>query len=527
MCLSVPLEGREEFSTFKKGLWHFFDLFLLANFPKVMVESYKSNSGTQQLASCIIFFSFMIIAIHFLHNLILAIVVDAYNERTGEIQAKRERVKEESLMAAFDCLAPGEERVNDSRVTMLLHATSKLWGLRIRREALEGIPKALDTDGDGWISKEDFMNLPTLINLAIESHDDDDSDSMGVQHRTWCGPHGYVNATWNVMLTGLAKSQLFDRIIDVLLILDVILSLVKSSTYSNTEDLWETNHLLILLITVCFVAEMVCKLYVLGWRAYSNSYINLFDALTTMASLIGLVVVLAGGRHDVLELFVLFRFLRLFRLFTAFEIFRTMTKTFTTIIPSTLNLILALSLVIYFFGAYAVLAFGGEVNTSVLSKIEDTQYYRESLYIFNFNDFPTAVVVLLQVLLDSHVVVPIYDAFLLLGHAQAVGVFLFCYLVIADLILLNIVVALVLHAFFSEQHRLKGGDHGSITSSAHPSHSGDIRPYLSPNRASSRHSSTSSPQRSVSRERLLAIRESEEHKVATQAPGTEVTAIDL
>ena len=113
-------EGLTYFSSLVESMYTLWICVTTANYPDVMMLAYNRNR-----ISNIFFISFMVIAYYLLMNVVLATVVNSYNNSNIEYQKKR------------------LESVN----TKMMNAYS-----------------LLDPHGVGWIEKEDVMAVFTVLN---------------------------------------------------------------------------------------------------------------------------------------------------------------------------------------------------------------------------------------------------------------------------------------------------------------------------------------------------------------------------
>jgi len=89
---------------------------LQANFPDVMMGGYNSNRAT-----AIFFIAFLIIGHLFLMNLVLATVVDSYQQQFAAKNAKKKRNSTKSLDVAFGILDFERKGVVEARALELLY----------------------------------------------------------------------------------------------------------------------------------------------------------------------------------------------------------------------------------------------------------------------------------------------------------------------------------------------------------------------------------------------------------------------
>lgn len=226
-----------------------------------------------------------------------------------------------------------------------------------------------------------------------------------------------------------------------------------------------------------FTLEAVAKLFVYGWKQYVASYMNLFDATLTLLTVGGAIYEVVGSCggtghqgsqfHQPFLVFELLRILRLFRALMAIPQFRSTGHAFLKILPSASSLFLNLFAVTFLFAACGLEIYGGLVNTDParpqLSVLTPTYYYENGLFLFNFNDLGGGFIILVEILIDSSLIQPFYEAFGALVEGNGAGarvgtlIFFVLYYCIGQLVVLNIVVAFILDAFMYESEKEEEG----------------------------------------------------------------------
>ncbi|KAJ0561103.1 putative Two pore calcium channel protein 1, plant [Helianthus annuus] len=168
------------------------------------------------------------------------------------------------------------------------------------------------------------------------------------------------------------------------------------------------------------------------------------------------------------------RMLRLIRLLMRYQTYRTFVATFLTLIPSLMPYLGTVFWVMCIYCTLGIQIFGGLVNAGnpdlpATDLADNDEYdnlancYKDRSYIaccsvdltiisyllFNFNDYPNGMVTLFNLLVMGNWQVWMQDYATLTGTSWTYAYFISFYL-ITILLLLNLVVAFVLEAFFAE-----------------------------------------------------------------------------
>ncbi|XP_047153890.1 two pore calcium channel protein 1B-like [Vigna umbellata] len=140
--------------------------------------------------------------------------------------------------------------------------------------------------------------------------------------------------------------------------------------------------------------------------------------------------------------------LRLIRLLMHVKRYRAFVATFLTLIPSLMPYLGIIFCVLCIYCSLGVQIFGGIVNAGN-PELESTALAENDYLVFNFNDYPNGIVTLFNFLVTAtwDEVMTSYTE--LTGTAWTYLYFISFYLVTV-LLLLNLVIAFVLEAFFAE-----------------------------------------------------------------------------
>ncbi|XP_010924552.2 two pore calcium channel protein 1 isoform X3 [Elaeis guineensis] len=204
-----------------------------------------------------------------------------------------------------------------------------------------------------------------------------------------------------------------------------------------------------------YVLEMALKIFSLGFDAYWLEGQNRFDFVITWIIVIGESLTfffpselpfLSNGEW--IRYLLIARMLRLIRLLLHIRRYRAFVATFLTLIPSLMPYLGTIFCVLCIYCSLGVQLFGGIVNFGN-PNLEATDLFADDYVLFNFNDYPNGMVTLFNLLVMGNWQVWMQSYRDLTGTSWTLVYFISFYL-ITVLLLLNLVVAFVLEAFFAE-----------------------------------------------------------------------------
>jgi len=208
--------------------------------------------------------------------------------------------------------------------------------------------------------------------------------------------------------------------------------------------------------TLVYVIELLLKLVVLGWSEYWQKIRNRFDFFVVSGLMVAEVAMLfsdptQGNQWHWIRYMLVFRLLRCLRLLVAVRRFNNIFATFLQLVPAFITLGGMLFALMALYAEVGLQLFGGKIyvgNPALkgLSRFSDP---KSTMYANNFNDFPSAMVTLFQLL-----VVNGWDTMMdAVVHTTTTWsrVFFITYYCTASVMVLNLVIAFILEAFFEKE----------------------------------------------------------------------------
>lgn len=208
---------------------------------------------------------------------------------------------------------------------------------------------------------------------------------------------------------------------------------------------------------------MALKIFSLGFGTYWMEGQNKFDFVITWTIFIGETLTFAFpsklsflSNGEWIRYLLLGRMLRLTRILLQVHRFRAFVATFFTLMSS---LMPYFGIVFCFLCMYCSLGlqiFGGLVYAGNPT-LEETDLFNNDYLLFNFNDYPSGMVTLFNLLVMGNWQIWMESYRQLTGSSWSLIYFVSFYL-ISVLLLLNLIVAFVLEAFFAEMELEKAGE---------------------------------------------------------------------
>jgi len=191
-----------------------------------------------------------------------------------------------------------------------------------------------------------------------------------------------------------------------------------------------------------FIGEMAIKVAILGWSKYWADVWNKLDGSLVISSIIEIImqaffadlIASIGGFTPMLRMLRMLRIVRALKAAKSMPIMRKMIGSFTVAMPQVVNLVIFMFCMMFIFTIIGMNLFGG-------SGMSD--YGR-----LHFDNFPSAMVSMIGVLLGKYVV--IYQAGFDAGQGAKIVIFCYTATLILYLTIVNLFVAILVQAFSSD-----------------------------------------------------------------------------
>ncbi|KHG26811.1 Two pore calcium channel 1 -like protein [Gossypium arboreum] len=473
-------QGKLVFTSYGTTLYQMFVLFTTSNNPDVWIPAYKASRWY-----CLFFVLFVLIGVYFVTNLILAVVYDSFKSELAKQVSEMDRNRRSILCKAFNLIDDYNVGfLNKEQCIHLFEELNKYRSLpKITREEFELIFDELDDSHDFkvvhlegkepdiwlmankdniWIGKcklvgaskdlegpainlDEFTDLCNAIGLRFQK---EDVPSLFERFQIYRSP-------FSENLKAFVRGPKFGYIISFILILNLFAVIIETTldiANNSGQKVWQEVEFVFGWI---YVLEMALKVYSFGFENYWRDGQNRFDFLITWIIVIGETVTFASpdefyffSNGEWIRYLLLARLLRLIRLLMHVRSYRAFVATFLTLIPSLMPYLGTIFCVLCIYCSIGVQIFGGIVNAGNPA-LEATELTDDDYLLFNFNDYPNGMVTLFNLLVMGNWQVWMQSYKELTGTSWSLVYFISFYLVTV-LLLLNLVVAFVLEAFFAE-----------------------------------------------------------------------------
>ncbi|XP_031474230.1 two pore calcium channel protein 1A [Nymphaea colorata] len=431
------------FKSYGATLYQMFVLFTTSNNPDVWIPAYKTSRWYS-----LFFVLYVLLGVYFVTNLILAVVYDSFKDQLAKQVAQTDTMQKHNLSLAFK-LIDDQKRgfIDKDQCIHLLEELTKYRTLpRISREDFEYIFYELDDSGDFKINLDEFYDLCLAISLQFQK---EASPSWFEKY-----PSFYHSALCKY-LKGFVRSSIFGYIIFSILALNLVTVIIETTLdieNNSSQKFWQKVEFFFGWI---YVLEMALKVFSYGFDNYWREGPNRFDFVITWVIVIGETISFTAphgldflSNGEWIRYLLIARMLRLTRLLMHVHRYRAFVATFFTLIPSLMPYLGTVFCVLCIYCSLGLQLFGGLVYSGN-PKLESTDLWDDDYLLFNFNDYPNGMVTLFNLLVMGNWQVWMQSYVELTGTSWAI-VFFASFYVITVLMLLNLIVAFVLEAFFAE-----------------------------------------------------------------------------
>ncbi|KAG8055862.1 hypothetical protein GUJ93_ZPchr0001g30116, partial [Zizania palustris] len=445
------LQGKTIFSSYSATLYQMFILFTTSNNPDVWIPAYKSSRW-----SSLFFVAYILLGVYFVTNLILAVIYDSFKEQLAKQIFQADCARKSILGKAFDLIdANRQGYLNKEQCLSLLDELNKYRSLpKTSREDFDLIFAELDQSGDFKVTSEEFAKLCNTIAIKFRK---EPPPSYLEKY-----PYFYHSPLCE-MLKSFVRSSLFEYIVVFVLLLNLVAVIIETTLdieNSSSQKVWQEVEFIFGWI---YVIETALKIFSLGFGSYWMEGQNKFDFVITWTIFIGETLTFAFpsklsflSNGEWIRYLLLGRMLRLTRILLQVQRFRAFVATFFTLMSSLIPYLGIVFCTLCIYCSIGLQIFGGLVYAGNPT-LEETDLFNNDYLLFNFNDYPSGMVTLFNLLVMGNWQAWMESYWQLTGSSWSLIYFVSFYL-ISILLLLNLIVAFVLEAFFAEMELEKDGE---------------------------------------------------------------------
>ncbi|KAJ1434547.1 Voltage-dependent channel domain superfamily [Sesbania bispinosa] len=436
------IQGKTVFTSYGTTLYQMFLLFTTANNPDVWVPAYKSSRWY-----CLFFILFVLVGVYFVTNLILAVVYESFKSELVKQVFETDRKRRAMLEKAFNLLDTHNVGfLNKDQCIRLFEELNKYRTLpNISREEFELIFDELDDSHDVKINKDEFADICNAIALKFQKEESLSYFEYLV----------FYHSPTSKRLKAFVKSPMFGYLVSFILILNLVAVIIETTLdieNNSGQKVWQVVEFVFGWI---YVIEMALKVYAYGFENYWRDGQNRFDFIITLIIVIGETITFASpdgllffSNGEWIRYLLLARMLRLIRLLMHVKRYRGFVATFLTLIPSLMPYLGIIFCVLCIYCSLGVQIFGGIVNAGN-PKLETTDLADNDYLLFNFNDYPNGMVTLFNFLVTG-IWEEVIESYRELTGTSWTYLYFISFYLITVLLLLNLIIAFVLEAFFAE-----------------------------------------------------------------------------
>ena len=449
-------EGKQYFPNLIDGVWTLWVCVTTAIYPDVMMPSYNTNR-----MAALYFIFFMVVTYFFLMNIILATVVSAYDDELARRRQNLTDLAAKNLKAAFQLMDSDETGEIDRETVMAL-----FYVLNEDFPEFRTIPDdeaailfaVLDSDGSCSIELDEFLEFGNVMLLEFKRKGP--HVTVIEQYMPWL-----YNTSCFQFFRKSVQSKGFEVFIDVIVVMYAVAVAYSSYPYLlgqpgikvNTHALdgkidtfWEK---LDLFLVVLYIVELLFKLIIRGWKQFSSSRKNMFDVTITSLAALSTLYVYSPTEYKnslLIRYLVMTRVLRLVRWW---PVFQTIARVSTDVLARSINMLLLLFCIAYFFADLGVQVFGGMIsrdpNNPDALLLADSLFASSNYWGNNFNDMVSAMNVMFNLLVVNNWT-ECYAGFEAVAQNQWPRLYFLAFFLVGVVLANNLVIAFVINAFIVE-----------------------------------------------------------------------------
>lgn len=442
----AALKGTGEEETYS-DLWTSIRLMTVllttANNPDVWLGAYAQNRLWG-----LFFLAYVCFGNFYLMSLLLATIYGVYKDQAGQTVMECERERTACLQEAFNLLDPDRKGYVDAEnAKAFVHALNN--HTDIPTVAPEHLP-ALIAIFDSGDENEPISLAPAEFEVLVEQLHAKFAEvpNPALQRSGWGPVLGPLLFT-RVRALSFVRTKAFGRFITAMLLLNAVMVLVEWNKVglglrSESEDVLYTAEGV---FGILYLVEMLLKWGGHSFIKYWRDPLNCYDGIITILSTgVEVALMVPNGFDQAIWLrwLIVMRVLRLTRLLIKVRLYKVIISTFFELLPSLFPLLCAFGCIVSVFATYGVQQFGG-LSYPTNPRLEGTTYLASGYTELNFNDFPSALVLLIcQCIVNNWFIV--MDAYTAVTGTPWTRLYFFAFYFIATVFVLNLVIVVILDA---------------------------------------------------------------------------------
>jgi len=464
-------EGKQQFNSFTNAITSIWILFTTANFPDVMIPAYNDNRLT-----FVFFFVYLVTTLYLLNNVLLATVYDAYKDQLKTSLHRFFSRRQNSIDHAFALMADNDGVIGLEKWRVFFgYYCNGVGDVRTddpedrfyNTQRANFVFQHLDTDCDGGLLLEEFRLLVHVFS------------DMRIPRRRAPRTSRFrlARALQSALTKGVSvggRVFAWDSFVNVVIFTDMVITLVATVVFVTPLDggkfewVWTYSQLW---YWVCFsyssfyFLEVSLKICLLGPERFWNRHVFLhrFDFVVVYSLFFGELffltdlVATVAPIEDFMRGLVLLRIIRMLRLVEHVQPLQHLATLLRRLVPVYWNMGMLLVVVYYIFATLGEQLFGGLIKTNGIpaQRLNGTDFANEDYYALNFNDFFSGVVTLFCLMVVNNWYV-IANGFVQVTQTYFTVVFFVSFFIMANLVCLNMLIALILDGSSTMHAELAG-----------------------------------------------------------------------
>jgi hypothetical protein len=448
-------EGRKDFFSWADGVASMWILFTTANDPNDWIPAYTSYK-----ISVFFFIIFLCLMLYLLLNLLLANVYQAYKSLLEDDLYELEGATKFSLGEAYKNLRNGYDgnispesfdafihnfcdpyigQINASDPTLPKYNVARCRA--ILKKTCRHMKDFDEKDSMGYPLFEEVMRFISGRPMFIPSP----KDPAVKQFKSYC----LSTRVFEEGFTVGGVDVKWDRMIDFIILIGVIITFWASVSFAAQKTPTDFSHFLsfqlLFAVAIFYTLGISVKILSLGWERFwnRNEVQHRFDFFNVYLLIIATVTYFFIWSPQMLaRVVILLHLFRGFRLLAYFEPLRGLFGMVSLLIPTFWQMFLVLFAVYYIFAVVGQYLFGGRIFTTN-PVLAGTNFASAGFWPLNFNDLPSGFVTLFALMIVNNWY-EIAQGFMLVTNSDLVSLYFVIFFVIVNLVVLNIVMALVI-----------------------------------------------------------------------------------
>ncbi|PWA43031.1 ion transport domain-containing protein [Artemisia annua] len=323
---------------------------------------------------------------------------------------------------------------------------------------------ALDKNRDSKIDPAEFNDL---LNIIAREYEKEESEP-------WLSRFPFYNSPSSNKLKGFVKSQKFEYVVIFVLLLNLAVMIAETTVDIQNKSGHKSWQKVEFVFAWIFLFEVAFRVYTYGFENYWNNSDNRLNFILTWVIVIGEILTLVSPKklkifsnEEWIRYLLVARMLRYIRLLMHVPSYQSFVDTFLYLMPSLMPYLGTIFCVMCIYCTLGIQIFGGLVNAGN-SQLPSTDLADSNYLSFNFNDYPNGMVTLFNLIvmgswqvwmkmnlfngygLSTKVFSQLFQDYVTLTGTSWTYTYFVSFYVITVLLLLNLIVAFVLQAFFAE-----------------------------------------------------------------------------